>query len=81
MTMAADVNRLSVLSYANGFTLWHYKAGASPIAQVREPGFFGSVSSMLSSGDMVLVSAADGGGLAMVKSSAPEGVELASMMD
>ena len=29
--MAFAIRNLSVLAYANGFTLWHYKAGRDPL--------------------------------------------------
>lgn len=29
--MAFSVRNLSVLAYANGFTLWHYKAGSTAL--------------------------------------------------
>lgn len=58
--MAFAVRNLSVLAYANGFTLWHYKAGDDALASVGGRGFFDSAADMLASGDMLMVSAADG---------------------
>lgn len=57
--MAFAVRNLSVLSYANGFTLWHYKAG-EPLQAVERPGYFGDASDMLAEGDMLMLSATDG---------------------
>jgi hypothetical protein len=53
------VRAISVLAYAQGFTLWHYKCDADtrPLA----PGFFNAAGDMLAIGDMILVS---GGGIA-----------------
>ena len=59
--MAFAIRNLSVLAYAQGFTLWHYKAAATPLAEVCARGFFEGAADMLAAGDMVLVSAADGG--------------------
>lgn len=59
--MAFSIRDLSVLAYANGFTLWHYKAGAGGVAAVGGPGFFDPAADMLASGDMVLVSSPAGG--------------------
>ena len=56
-----DVRNLSVLAYANGFTLWHYKAPGS-LAPVQAPGFFDGAADMLASGDMMLLSGPEGGG-------------------
>jgi hypothetical protein len=57
----------SVLSYAQGFTLWHYKAGAATLADVCAAGFFDKATDMMASGDMILISAADGGRIVFVK--------------
>jgi hypothetical protein len=59
--MAFTIRNLSVLSYANGFTLWHYKAGGDRLEQVAERNFFADASDMLAEGDLMMVSAADGG--------------------
>ena len=58
--MAFAVRNLSVLAYANGFTLWHYKSGQDGLARVEQPGFFGGASDMLAGGDLLMVSGADG---------------------
>lgn len=51
--MAFQPRDLSVLAYANGFTLWHY---ATPDAHtaVRVAGYFNPASHMMRLGDMVL---------------------------
>ncbi len=59
--MSFVVRNLSVLAYAQGFTLWHYKAADEGIAVVADPGFFEEAGDMLAAGDMLLASAADGG--------------------
>jgi hypothetical protein len=59
--MAFAVRNLSVLAYANGFTLWHYKAGKDGLNQVEKADFFADAADMLAVGDMMLVSAPDGG--------------------
>ena len=61
--MAFTARNLSVLAYANGFTLWHYKAGVDDQKTVGNAGFFAGATDMLSAGDMVMVSAAEGGRL------------------
>ncbi len=55
------IRDLSVLAYAQGFTLWHYRAGAAGLDLVAERGFFNDAADMFAAGDMVLVSAAAGG--------------------
>ena len=58
--MAFAIHNLSVLAYANGFTLWHYKAGADSRRDVSDQGFFDTSADMVATGDMMMVSAADG---------------------
>lgn len=58
--MAFCVRRLSVLAYANGFTLWHYRAGSEPAADSSAEGFFDEAADMLAGGDMIMVSGSNG---------------------
>ena len=64
--MSFALRNLCVLAYANGFTLWHYKAGADPLDDVAQQGFFADAADMLTAGDMIMISAQDGGRLAAV---------------
>ncbi len=59
--MAFSARNLSVLAYAQGFTLWHYRAAGNSIADVAAPDYFGEASDVLAAGDMLLASAGDGG--------------------
>ncbi|MCW3476587.1 hypothetical protein [Limobrevibacterium gyesilva] len=59
--MPFAIRNLSVLAYAQGFTLWHYKAGAATLADAAADGFFDDATDMLAAGDMLMVSARDGG--------------------
>ena len=45
--MTFTLTRLSVLAYANGFTLWHYKAGEGGRRDVASRGFFDGAADML----------------------------------
>jgi hypothetical protein len=58
--MAFAIRDLSVLAYANGFTLWHYKAGNDSLAEVASGSYFSDASDMMAGGDMVMVSGAAG---------------------
>jgi hypothetical protein len=64
--MAFAIRNLSVLAYAQGFTLWHYKAAAAPLAEICSRGFFDGAADMMAAGDMVLISATDGGRVVFV---------------
>jgi hypothetical protein len=58
--MAFAIRDLSVLAYANGFTLWHYKAGDESLATVSSDDYFADASDMMAQGDMVMVSGRSG---------------------
>jgi hypothetical protein len=73
MTLA--LRNLSVLAYANGFTLWHYKAGKDRLDQVS----FADASDMLGAGDLIMVSAADGARILCVTLSEKEKVLVAPL--
>lgn len=60
------IRNLSVLASAQGFTLWHYRGGTAPLAQMAEGGFFDIATDMMAAGDMLLVSAAEGGHMLFV---------------
>ena len=77
---AFTLRNLSILAYAQGFTLWHYKIHAA-LTLAAAPGFFNPAADMLSAGDMILVSGSNGGTLIVVAASSEErGVHTASMV-
>jgi len=59
--MAFSLRNLSVLAYANGFTLWHYKSGADDQQETGQMGYFDEAGDMLAGGDMMMVSGREGG--------------------
>ena len=50
--MAYDASNLSALTYANGFTLWHYKT-PDAAAAIDTSGYFNAAASMLRVGDFI----------------------------
>ncbi|PWC56035.1 hypothetical protein [Azospirillum sp. TSO22-1] len=60
---------LSVLAYANGFTLWHYTTPDAATA-VDGSGYFNGAADMLRVGDMVLANAGGGSGVLVIASNA-----------
>ena len=58
--MAFAIRNLSVLAYANGFTLWHYKSGKDKLDAVSGGSYLTDASDMLTAGDLIMVTAADG---------------------
>jgi len=58
--MPFSSERLSVVAYADGFTLWHYRGAPETQAAIGAAGYFAPASHMVRSGDMMIASAADG---------------------
>lgn len=56
------IRNLSVLNYAQGFTMWHYRH-AGRLSQAVARDFFNPAAGMIEPGDMVAISAADGGAM------------------
>jgi hypothetical protein len=50
--MAYDSSNLSALTYANGFTLWHYKTNDDDVT-VETVGYFNDAAGMLRVGDFI----------------------------
>lgn len=57
--MAYQPKDLSVLAYANGFTLWHYTSPDSG-PSVASSGYFDGAADMLRVGDLILANVATG---------------------
>ena len=58
--MAFSLRNLSVLAYANGFTLWHYKSGPDERSKLTAKNFFAEAEDMLADGDLIVVNTATG---------------------
>ena len=71
--MAYNPHNLSVLAYANGFTLWHYIT-TDDAAEVSTAGYFSSAADMLRIGDMIITNAAGSGATIFVSSALLGGV-------
>lgn len=80
--MAFQSKNLSVLAYANGFTLWHYTT-ADVAADVDTQGYFNGADEMLRTGDMILANVETGGtpaaGIFLVNASAAGAVDVADL--
>ena len=63
--MAYLSKNLSVLSYSNGFTLWHYTTPDAE-AVVGTDGYFNSASEMLRVGDMIIANVETDGAMKAV---------------
>jgi hypothetical protein len=60
--MAFDAAELSVLAYANGFTLWHYRTDDSADSVLGAgAGYFAAANELLRAGDRIMVNLPAGG--------------------
>jgi len=80
--MAYLSKNLSVLAYANGFTLWHYTT-PDAAAAVDTAGYFNPASEMLRIGDLILANVETGGamkaGIFLVNANAAGVVDVADI--
>jgi hypothetical protein len=80
--MAFNAKDLSVLAYANGFTLWHY-ATTDLSAEVDTSGYLNDAADIVRVGDMILANTDTGGtpasGIFLVNANAAGVVDLADM--
>ena len=54
------IRNFAVLNYANGQTLWHYKAGSDLICQAMADGYFHNAADMIADGDVLIIKGHDG---------------------
>ncbi len=56
--MAFQNKKLSVIAYANGFTLWHYAADET-LEAITTSGYFNNVITLMNTGDIIIINASD----------------------
>ncbi len=56
--MAFQNKNLSVIAYANGFTLWHYSAKEAMTA-ITADSYFDDVKTLMNTGDIIIINASD----------------------
>lgn len=54
--MAYQNKKMSVIAYANGFTLWHYDMDTETALKVSTKGYFGSMKALMNTGDIIICS-------------------------
>ena len=70
--MALDITKLQPLARGNGFTFWHYDAGADAIATVDSSGYFNAGTAylgaynLMAAGDVILVKSGSGAAIGFV---------------
>ena len=50
---------LSVLAYANGFTLWHYVSEEDNLETISADGYFDQIKTLCYNGDIIIINAKD----------------------
>ena len=45
---------MSVLAYASGFTIWHYKT-QDPYEKIEEPNYFNEINDLIRTGDVIYI--------------------------
>lgn len=56
--MAFQNKQLSVIAYANGFTLWHYSANET-LATITANGYYNNVKTLMNRDDIIIINASD----------------------
>lgn len=57
--MAFKNNNLSVIAYANAFTLWHYRSLNDTLKEICTLDYFEKVRTLSNTGDIVIINARD----------------------
>jgi hypothetical protein len=75
--MKAEINKLSVLNFARGVTVWIYKMEDRPFKHALLPGFFDGVADTVSVGDQITLTGHQGGAFLFVTKCDHTGVTVA----
>ena len=59
---------MSVIAYANGFTLWHYSSSDNTLAEIETDGYFNPVHLLCNVGDIIVINATDTTGMRRIVS-------------
>lgn len=76
--MAFQNKNLSVIAYANGFTLWHYASADEKVAVITTSGYFDSVKTLMNIGDVIIINGSDNTSMKKVSATA-DNVTLAAL--
>lgn len=68
----------SVLVYANGFTLWHYKT-SDPITKLDDPTYLGGIWRICNVGDLIIINTPQGAFFRQIKCVEKDFVELGAL--
>lgn len=76
--MSFESSNLSLVSYANGFTLWHYKANDETIEEL-EQNYFSSSWTLFTVGDIFIINCKGGAYLRQIAEVSENKVKLIQM--
>lgn len=65
--MAFQNKNMSVIAFANGFTLWHYKSRDDSLKTICELRYFNKIHTLMNTGDIVIINGKDTTGIRMVE--------------
>jgi len=68
--MAYQNRNLSVIAYANGFTMWHY-VGPESLTAISAKGFFNQAAGLMNTGDIIVVNGRNATGLRKITETFP----------
>lgn len=74
--MAFKNKNMSVIAYANGFTMWHYASTEHTLAEIVADGFFNPVFTLCAVGDIIIINGTDTTGMRRIESLADKQVKL-----
>ena len=66
--MAFKNRDISVIAYANGFTLWHYSSSDNTLAEIETDGYFNPIDKLCAVGDIIVINATDTTGMRRIVS-------------
>jgi hypothetical protein len=76
--MAFQNKNMSVLAYANAFTLWHYRS-EDTIEMIKDPKYFTPLYTLVNVGDIIILNCANVDGMRRVVSVDKDAVEIAEL--
>lgn len=77
--MSFKNRNLSVIAYANGFTLWHYRENYDAIEELEHESYFGSIWTLCAVGDIFIINCKGGAYLRQIAELSQNKVKLIPM--
>lgn len=79
--MAFENRDLTVIAYANGFTLWYFRSTKDTLATIEKDNYFKPIYHLCNSGDIIIINPADGGAAYRVIEMEEKVVKLTKLKD